>query len=180
MIMNFKKKSIYRGKVLALNLEDHPLPDGRRGTYEILRHPGGAAALPLLEGGRVLLIRQFRPALGRTILEIPAGKLEPGESPLNCIEREIREETGFAAGQLESLGEMITAPGFCDERIHLFLATKLTPCIQEPDDDEFIEVLYFTLREAGQMALEGKIEDGKTRLALLLLLARQTTPGKAP
>jgi len=151
-----------------VNLEKHQLPDGREAEFEMVRHPGGAAVLPLLPDGRVLLIRQFRPAAGGMLLEIPAGKLEPGEPPEQCARREIEEEAGFSAGRIEPLGRMLTAPGFCDEMLHLFVARDLSQVPSRLEPDEYIETAPLQVEDALKMALEGKIADGKTQLALLL------------
>ncbi len=151
-----------------MNLEKHQLPDGREAEFEMVRHPGGAAVLPLLPDGRVLLIRQFRPAAGGMLLEIPAGKLEPGEPPEQCARREIEEEAGFSAGRIEPLGRMLTAPGFCDEMLHLFVARDLSQVPSRLEPDEYIETAPLQVEDALKMALEGKIADGKTQLALLL------------
>jgi ADP-ribose pyrophosphatase len=166
--MKEKKTEIFTGKIVSLAVEEHELPDGRRASFEIVRHPGGAAALPVLEDGRVVLIRQFRPAGGGMILEIPAGRLEPGESPEACIRRELEEEVGFRPRKLEKLGEMLTAVGFCDEVVHLYLARDLTPVARAPEPDEYIEVMTLPLAEALQLVREGRIPDGKTQLSLLL------------
>lgn len=166
--MSQNVEEIFRGKVVTLNLEDHRLPDGRRARFEIVRHSGGAAVLPLLPGGRVVLIRQFRPPCGDMVLEIPAGKLEPGESPDACVGRELREEVGYRAGKLMRLGKMLTAPGFCDEVVHLFAASELIPEECSPEPDEYIEPLILPLADALEMVESGEIIDGKTQLALLL------------
>jgi ADP-ribose pyrophosphatase len=161
-------RQIFKGRIVELNIEEHRLPDGRTLDFEMVRHPGGAAILPLLPDGRVLLIRQFRPAAGGMLLEIPAGKLEPGEPPEECVRREIEEEAGYRAGRIEPLGHMLTAPGFCDEVIHLFVARDLSPVESRPEPDEYIEVAPLPADEALDMALSGRIPDGKTQLALLL------------
>ncbi len=166
------KKEIYKGRVVALSVEEHTLPDGRSARFEIVRHPGGACALPLLEDGRVMLVRQFRPPVGRMVLELPAGKLDAGEPPEVCIRRELQEETGYRAGRIEKLGEMLTAVGFCDERIHIYLARDLEPVGQALEPDEYIELVPLPLNEALAMVLSGEIIDGKTQLALLLYSAR--------
>lgn len=152
---------------MTLNLEEHSLPDGRKGTYEIVRHPGGAAVLPILADGRVLLIRQFRPAAGGWVVELPAGRLEEGEEPAATAGRELEEETGYRAGGLEPLGSVLSSVGFCDERIHLFVARDLTAgeCRREPD--EAIELFALPLQEALAQIAAGAIDDAKTQLALL-------------
>lgn len=174
--MEEKKTVIFSGRVVSLSVEEHQLPDGRRADFEIVRHPGGAAVLPVLADGRVVLVNQFRPAAGGMVLEIPAGRLEPGEAPEACVHRELREEVGFRAARLEKLGEMLTAVGFCDEVIHLFVAAELTPVPRAPEPDEYIEVLTLPLAEALAMVREGRIPDGKTQLALLLYALKSETP----
>ena len=166
-----KRRLLYAGRILALGLERHRLPDGREAEFEIVRHPGGAAVLPLLADDRVLLIRQFRPAAGGEVLEIPAGRLEPGETPAVCARRELAEEVGYRAGSLVPLGSTLSSIGFCDERIALFLARQLEAVGAAPEADEFIEPVCFTVAEALAAVANGTIVDAKTQLALLL--ARQ-------
>ena len=110
---------VTRAKSIEVTTEIVDLPNGRRVEFDLVRHPGAAAVVPFMEDGRVLLIRQFRFATGGEILEIPAGKLDPGEAPEACAARELEEETGYRAGRLERLGSIWTTPGFCDEIIHL-------------------------------------------------------------
>ena len=166
--MTIARRELYQGRVLDLGLESHLLPDGRHGDFEIIRHPGGAAVLPLLPDGRLLLIRQFRPAAGGMVVEIPAGRLEPGEAPAACAARELEEEAGWRAGRLDKLGETFSAIGFCDERLHLFLGRDLTPVPAAPEADEFIEPLPVTLDGALALLAGGTLVDAKTQLALLL------------
>ncbi|MBE0595646.1 MAG: NUDIX hydrolase [Desulfuromonadales bacterium] len=172
---------VFTGKVVRLQLERHRLPDGRLADFEIVRHSGGAAVLPVLADGRVLLIRQYRAPLSGMLWEIPAGRLEPGEPPAACVRRELREEAGYLAGRLEKLGEMLTAPGFCDEIVHLYLATSLEPVPRALEADEYIEPLPLPLAEAMAMLRRGEIIDGKTQLALLLYSAgREQEPDPSP
>ena len=166
--MNGGRRTIFTGRILSLAIESHRLPDGRSADFEIVRHPGGAAVLPVLADGRVLLIRQFRPAVGREVLEIPAGRLEPGEAPEVCARRELEEETGWRAGRVAPLGQTLSSVGFCDERIHLFLADQLQPVPAAPEADEFIEPVRFTFDEALAAVANGTLVDAKTQLALLL------------
>lgn len=161
------RETAFAGRVLDVAVEQHQMPDGRHSSFEIIRHPGGAAALPVLPDGRILLIRQFRPALGKMIYEIPAGRLEPGESPRNCAERELREEAGYAAAQIVPLGGLWSTVGFCDEYIHLFLASDLSSVGQSLESDEIIELCPMTLAEALVKVESGAILDSKTQLALL-------------
>jgi len=163
-----KNRQIFKGRIVTLQIEEHTLPDGRKASFEVVHHPGGAAALPLLNDGRVVLIRQYRPALGQMIVELPAGKLEAGEAPENCIRRELEEEIGFRCNQLEPLGKMWPAVGFCDELIHLFLAQDLEPVATQLEADEFIEPLVLPFTEVLEMVRRGEIQDAKTQLAILL------------
>lgn len=157
----------YRGRILDLASETHRMPDGREATFEIVQHPGGAAALPVLDDGRLMLIRQFRPAAEDFILEIPAGRLEPGEDPAGCVSRELEEEIGYRPGQLESLGFVYSSVGFCNEKIHLFVARNLHPAQIAHEPDEYIEPLILTLAEALELLSEGEISDAKTQIAIL-------------
>ena len=166
--MSGDRRSIYKGRIVSLAIESHRLPDGRRADFEIVHHPGGAAVLPLLADGRVLLIRQFRAVVGGEVLEIPAGRLEPGEAPEACARRELEEEAGWRAGRLLRLGQTLTSVGFCDERIYLFLADRLQPVPATPEADEFIAPLPLSLDEALGLVGSGAIIDAKTQLALLL------------
>ncbi|MCP3176662.1 NUDIX hydrolase [Desulfuromonas sp. KJ2020] len=168
-----KKQEIFNGRVISLAIEEHELPDGRRADFEIVHHAGGAAVLPILDDGRVLLIRQYRPAGGGMIWEIPAGRLEGGEAPETCIHRELQEEVGYRADRIERLGEMLTAVGFCDEVVHLFVARDLTLVPAAPEPDEYIEAVPMPLAEALRLLRAGEIPDGKTQLALLLHLQNQ-------
>lgn len=152
---------------LRLAREQAQLPDGRRIELDIVRHPGASAVLPILEGGRVLLIRQYRHAAGGSILEVPAGKLDPGESPADCALRELEEETGLRAGRLQPLGWIFTTPGFTDERIFLFAAFDCTRSARNTDADEWIEPLELPLDEALAMIWSGELRDAKSALTLL-------------
>lgn len=159
---------LYSGKVLRLCRETHTLPNGRTGHFEIVHHSGGAAILPLLPDGSVLLIRQFRPVAGKMVIEIPAGRLDAGEAPADCARRELEEETGYRAGRLIDLGSTLPSVGYTDERIHLFAALDLTVGTMAQEHHEFIEFLPVPLAEAIAMTGDGRIDDAKTQLALLL------------
>ena len=171
--MSRPAKSIFEGRIISLAVEEHALPDGRSAAFEIVRHPGGAAVLPVLADGRIVLIRQWRPAVGGTVLELPAGRLEVGEPPADCAWRELQEEVGYRPGRLQKLGEMLSSVGFCNERIHLFLASDLEAVPQALEQDEFLDILTLTLDEALARLDRGEIPDGKTALALLLYARRQ-------
>ena len=170
------RRTVFAGRVLDVGEEVHTLPNGRTATFEVIRHPGGAAVLPVLADGRIVLIRQYRPALGAMLWEIPAGRLEPGESPEACVRRELAEEAGYTAGQLTSLGGLWSAAGFCDEYVALFAASELMPVPLAPEPDEIIEPVAMLLDEALQLLFQGEIRDAKTQLALL----RFAWPGARP
>ena len=161
------QEMVFAGRVLDVAVEKHEMPDGRHASFEIIRHPGGAAILPVLPDGRVLLISQFRPAIGDMIYEIPAGRLEPGESAQECAGRELMEEVGYSAAQILPLGGFLSTAGFCDEYIHLFLGRELTLTEQNLEPDEIIDLCPMTLAEALRKVENGEILDGKTQLALL-------------
>lgn len=162
-----ESQTVFAGRVLDVAVEKHQMPDGRQASFEIIRHPGGSAVLPVLPDGRVLLIRQFRPAIGGMVYEIPAGRLEPGESAYDCAGRELIEEAGYSAAQILPLGGFWSTVGFCDEYIHLFLARDLTIVGQTLEPDEVIELCPMALAEALGKVENGEILDSKTQLALL-------------
>ncbi|WP_410768288.1 NUDIX hydrolase [Fontibacillus sp. BL9] len=155
---------VFSGKVISLQIDTVELPDGSRATREIIRHPGAVAVLAVKDG-RLLLVDQFRQAMGRCELEIPAGKLEKGEDPLEAAQRELQEETGYRCGKISLLHSFYTSPGFADEIIHLYLAEELTAGEMAPDEDEFLEVIEASFEEVQQYIAEGRIADAKTILA---------------
>jgi ADP-ribose pyrophosphatase len=155
-------RQIYKGHIVDLRLETVTLPNRVTVTLEMVRHPGAAAIVPVHEDGAVTLVRQYRHAAAGYIWEIPAGKLDAGEEPASCAARELREEAGLTAGELVRLGLIFTAPGFCDERIHLFLARQLTATTQQLDEDEVLSVSRIPLSQALDMIGSGAIQDAKT------------------
>ncbi|MCF6179552.1 MAG: NUDIX hydrolase [Geopsychrobacter sp.] len=157
---------IYRGKIIDLVLETHRMPDGREACFEMIHHSGGAAALPIDNDGRLLLIRQFRPAARSSILEIPAGRLELGEDAAACIIRELQEEVGRKAGRVELLSKIYSSVGFCRERIHIFLATELSHTRTAHEEHEFIDLVPLPPAEAFALVDAGKSVDAKTLIAL--------------
>ena len=161
------RSTIFNG--IVVNVEQMDVLIGDKGwyTYQIVRHPGGAAVLPLHDDGSVTLIRQLRPAVGGVLLELPAGRLSPGEDPQLAAERELVEETGIKAASLTSLGLLHSSPGVFDEIIHLFLATGLSQSEATPEAYEEIACVRMPLKEALDLAVEGGITDGKTIAALL-------------
>lgn len=158
---------IYRGRILDVARETHRMPDQREAPFEIIQHPGGAAALPILADGQVILIRQFRPAAQDYIWEIPAGRLEPGEDGAGCIERELIEEIGYRTATVESLGFIYSSIGFCTEKIFLYIASELEETTTALEPDEFIEPHSMPLKQALGMIESGQIIDAKTQIALL-------------
>ena len=167
-----KSTRAYTGRIISLDVDEVRYPDGSVGELEMIRHPGASAVVPFLSdpGGddpQVLLIRQYRYAAGGYMYEVPAGRLDPGEDPKSCAERELKEETGCSAGQIEYLTTIYTTPGFTDERINLFMATDLTPGETKHEADEFLELQPMLLSRALVMIQAGEIQDGKTVIALL-------------
>jgi len=161
-------RDIYRGRIVHLTAEDVELPNGHRMELEIVRHPGAAAVAALDADGAVTLLRQYRHAVGGYLWEVPAGKLDDAEEPLACAARELREEAGLEAGRLEAVGSIVTCPGFCDEVIHLFVATDLRRAPRALGDDEVIDaVRAVPLADAMAMIARGEIRDAKTIAALV-------------
>ncbi|AET61476.1 nudix hydrolase [Paenibacillus terrae HPL-003] len=167
---------IFEGKVITLQVDTVELPDGSTGKREIVKHPGAVAVLALHEG-KMLVVDQYRQAMGRCEVEIPAGKLEKGEDPMEAAGRELREETGYTAKSLKLLHSFYTSPGFADEIIHLYVAEELELGEMEPDEDEFLELFEVTLEEAQTLIREGRISDAKTILAVYAWQLHQHTGG---
>lgn len=143
-------------------------PNGREAIRDVVRHPGAVAIVALTDDGRICLVRQYRTALGRVTVEIPAGKLDPGEDPLDCAHRELREETGMKADRMAFLTTIATSVGFADELIHIYMATGLHFAGSDPDADEFINVDLVELEELIDAVLDGRIEDAKTVVGALI------------
>lgn len=161
------QETIFKGKIVTLRVDDAELPNGKLAKREVVEHPGGVTIAALTDDGEMLFVRQFRYPYMQTLLEIPAGKLERGEDPLEAGKREPREETGAVAERYISLGYEYPSPGYCDEVLHLYLATGLTFGEAQPDDDEFLCVERIPLEKAVDMVLAGEIPDGKTQTIIL-------------
>lgn len=156
-------RDLYRGSVVHLTVEDVTLPNGHTMALEIVRHPGASAVVALDADGGVTLLRQYRHAVGSYLWEIPAGKLDHGEEPDACAVRELAEEAGLVAARMEPVGSIVTCPGFCDEVIHLFVATGLTRGPSALGPDEVIDtVTTVPLTQAMDMIRTGAIRDVKT------------------
>lgn len=145
------------------------LPDGKIGTRDIIRHPGAAAIIPFIDEETIILVKQFRTALNKVLIELPAGKLEKDEDPLICAKRELEEETGYKSDNIEYLGTIATGAGFTDEVIHLYKATSLYEGIKSGDEDEFIEIYKYKLDDVKKMIKNGEIIDTKTISAFMYL-----------
>jgi ADP-ribose pyrophosphatase len=169
-----KADRIYTGRVLNLDADSVRFPDGSTGQLEMIRHPGASAILPFLDDPsspdpRVVLIRQFRHATDDFIYEVPAGRLDAGESPEVCARRELAEETGYQAARLDRLTTIYTTPGFTDERIHLFMATGLTPGSHHREADEFLTLHRLRWAEVLELVRTGGVVDGKTLAAIMFV-----------
>jgi ADP-ribose pyrophosphatase len=160
-------EEIYHGKIVALHVDTIRQASGRTTIREVVKHPGGVTAVPVLDDGRILLIRQFRYPIGKFILELPAGKLDSGQPPLETMARELEEEIGYQAGSLTYLCSFYTTPGISDELIHFFIARKLTPCPQRLEEGEHITVEAYSPEECLEKMRTGEIRDGKTILGIL-------------
>jgi len=163
-----RQSKLHEGRVFSLVTENVTLENGVTIDLDIIRHPGASAIVPLTENKTLLMIRQYRHAVGDFIWEIPAGTLDPGEIPIDCAKRELIEETGFSANTWQKLGEITPLPGYSDERIHIFFATDLSPVRQNLDRDEILQVHEVPFDEALKMVQRGEIEDAKTLSGLFM------------
>ena len=160
-------KTIFNGKIVRLDVDQARLPDGSIATREVVYHPGGVAILALDEQNNVSLVRQFRYPFGKLLLELPAGKLDEGEDHRVAAARELSEETGLEAGELTYLGCILASPGFCTEKLHMYLARDLSRAQSHPDDDEFLNIVTMPFEELVQKVMDGTLEDAKTVATVL-------------
>lgn len=170
-------RTVFKGRVILVNVETVRLPNGHVADLEIIHHPGGAAVVAVAADAQVCLIRQYRHAVGGWIWELPAGKLEPNEPPLATARRELTEETGTSAHKWTSLGPYVSSPGVFTETVHLFMAQDLQSGKTNHEASELIEVHWLDLQEACSRALNGEISDGKTALGLLRAQAALRSDG---
>ncbi len=169
----FQTKVVYDGRIISVEHWQVKLPDGREAFREVVKHPGAAAIVPVDQLGCVTLVRQHRVAIDRMTWEIPAGKLNfVGEDPFHCAVRELEEETGLRAGRWELLTRADTTPGFCTERIALYLATELSQHEAHADEDEFLLIKRIPLKEAVDQVMAGELRDAKTALGILMAFHR--------
>ena len=165
----FSSETIYDGKILHVERWQVTCPNGKAAAREIVVHKGAAAVVPVYADGTTLLVRQHRVAVDRVTLEIPAGKLDSvGEDPHDCAVRELEEETGLRAGRMTLLTSLLTTPGFCTEKIAIYLAQELSQGQTHPDEDEFLSLVRMPLEDAVAMIMRGEIRDSKTICGLLM------------
>ncbi len=170
-LLQLKREVLYHGRVFDLIVDQVQYPSGNKSVREIAHHPGGAVCVPMIGNDHLLMIKQLRYPFGRHLLELPAGKLDPGEDPMHAAARELEEETGWIAGSMEKLTSIYTTPGFCDEELHIYLATNLTQSPHGPkrEEGEFsMTVHQFPLADAVRMVIDGEIKDSKTIAGILL------------
>lgn len=162
-------KQMFKGKVISLKVDDVLLPNGKEAKREIINHPGAVAIIAITEEGKIVLVEQYRKALERSIIEIPAGKLEPGEEPATTARRELEEETGYGCHKLTFIQSFATSPGFADEIIYLYVAKDLYKIDNKAqlDEDEFVSLLEVSIEEAEEMVKDERIYDAKTAFAVL-------------
>lgn len=158
---------IFKGRIINLRVDKAELPNGNIADREVVEHPGGVCVAALTEDDCLLFVRQFRYPYGEELLELPAGKRDPGEEPLATGKRELKEETGCTAKHFRSLGRVYPTPGYIDEVIYLYLATDLTQGKTNPDEDEFLEIEKIPLTDAVRMVMEDTFTDAKTQIAVL-------------
>lgn len=175
---NFEEKTInsekiYNGKIIEVQIDEVQLPDGKTSKRELVKHPGAVAVIPITKENKIVLVEQYRKPLEKSIIEIPAGKVDKGEDPEITAVRELEEETGYTTSELSFVTSFYTSPGFADEFMQIFITDELKP-VQAPrkkDEDEFLEVMELTLDEAKQLVEEERIHDAKTNYAILYLHA---------
>lgn len=175
---NFEEKTIatekkYNGKIISLQVDDVTLPNGKTSKRELIKHPGAVAVIPITKDNKIVFVEQYRKPLEKSIIEIPAGKLELEEEPRATAIRELEEETGYTSNNLSFVTSFYTSPGFADELMYIYITDELK-ALENPvegDEDEFVEIVELTLAEAKQYVEEERIHDAKTNYAVLYLHA---------
>jgi 8-oxo-dGTP pyrophosphatase MutT (NUDIX family) len=170
-------RHVFTGRVIEVNVERVELPNGSVAELEIIRHPGGAAVVALDTDDRICLLRQFRHAVGGWVWELPAGKIDNREPPLETARRELEEEAGMAAASWRPLGDYLSSPGVFTEVVHLFLATQLTPLPARPEEHEVIEVHWLPFTDVLRMADSGELRDGKSLVGVYRAAAHMRSAG---
>jgi len=161
-------KKIFNGQIVGLYFDNVKLPNGKTATREKVTHPGAVAIVPVTDDNKIILVRQYRYPVNNITIEIPAGKLDRGENPSGCAQRELEEEVGAVNGKLIHLSTFYTTPGFCDEVLHLYLATGFKRIDNNLDDDEFLEIIEPEAEEALSWIKSGEIKDSKTIIGILM------------
>lgn len=174
--LQLRSERIFDGRVVSLRVDAVSLPGGGEAIREVVEHKASAVIVPLDDDGNVVMVRQYRYAVGQVVLEAPAGLVEDSESPEECARRELQEEIGYAATDMTPLGGFWPSPGFCDEFIHAFLASGLEPSRLAADEDENIEVVRYSVARVVEMIRAGEIQDAKTIVAVLLAAPRLEEP----
>ncbi len=165
-----KTENVYKGKILNLRIDTVELPDKKYSKREIVEHPGSVAIVPITKKKEIILVKQYRKAVESHLLEVPAGKLELNEEPIETARRELKEETGIEAGKLEYITEFFTSPGFSNEKIYLFLAMDLLEGLSELDDGEYIEETKIEIDKLVDMIKKGQILDSKTIIGVYMAI----------
>lgn len=171
MEKTLSSERIYEGRAVKLRVDTVKKPSGKETTREIVEHSDCVAVVVIDSKDRVLLVRQYRKAVGKTLLEIPAGGINPGEQPVNCVRRELQEEIGYLPNKIDRLGGFYSAPGYCTEYLHLYLATHLIPSRREAEDTEDIEVVRVPLSQVTDLIASGEICDAKSIAGLLWVIS---------
>lgn len=162
------RKNIFTGKIIKLDVHEVILENQKTAEREIITHQGGVGVIPITDADEIVLVKQFRKPFECETLEIPAGKKEKNEQPLSCAERELKEETGITASHITFLADMYPSPGYTDEIVHIYKAEGLIYGDMSTDEDEFIEVFKYSIKEAVEMIKSGQIKDAKTIIAVLM------------
>ncbi len=171
-----RRQILYSGRVISLRRDEVKLPNGRKAFREVVEHPGAVTIVPFLDEETLVMVRQYREAVSKSLLELPAGTLRAGESPAECASRELVEETGYEAKQLDNLIDFYVAPGYSTERIYAFVGRQLSQRAQSTDEDEFIDVVEVPLKECFEMIKGNEIMDAKTICSLAAISLNKSVP----